>query len=150
MSELCTSISTSLNVTQTNFRHLQFLHGRTPIPVAARSKSWVCGRSLCWDSGVESRLGHGCLSLVSVACCQVQVSATCRSLVKRSPTEYGVFECELETSRMRRSRPTRTVEPWDKECTHTHTHTRTHTHAHTHTHTHTMFSNINPNSDLRY
>jgi hypothetical protein len=35
----------------------------------------------------ESRLRHGCLSLVSVVCCQVEVSATSWSLVQRSPTE---------------------------------------------------------------
>jgi hypothetical protein len=40
-----------------------------------------------------------CLSLVSVVCCQVQGSATGRSLVQRSPTECGVSECDLETSR---------------------------------------------------
>jgi len=110
MSELWTNISTSLKVIHRNFRHFQLVHGRTPIPVAARSKAWVCGRSLCWDSGFESRLGHGCHSLVSAACCQVQVSATC-------PKEsYRVWcECDLETSRMRRPRPTRTVEPWEKE-----------------------------------
>ena len=36
----------------------------TPVPLAARSKALVCGR------------GHGCLSVVSVVCCQVEVSAT--------------------------------------------------------------------------
>jgi hypothetical protein len=40
-----------------------------------------------WDCGFESRLGHGCLSVVSVVCCQVEVSATGWSLVQRSPTE---------------------------------------------------------------
>jgi hypothetical protein len=30
----------------------------------------------CWDCGFESRRGRGCLSLVSVVCCQVEVSAT--------------------------------------------------------------------------
>ena len=30
----------------------------------------------CWDCGFESRRGHGCLSVVSVVCCQVVVSAT--------------------------------------------------------------------------
>jgi len=30
------------------------------------------------------------LSLVNVVCCQAQVPATGRSLVQRSPTEYGV------------------------------------------------------------
>jgi hypothetical protein len=29
-----------------------------------------------WDCGFESHLRHGCLSLVSVVCCQVKVSAT--------------------------------------------------------------------------
>jgi len=29
-----------------------------------------------WDCGFESRRGHGCLSLVSVVCCKVEVSAT--------------------------------------------------------------------------
>jgi hypothetical protein len=30
----------------------------------------------CWDFGFESRLGHGYLSLVSVVCCQVEVSVS--------------------------------------------------------------------------
>ena len=46
------------------------------------------------------------LSLVSVVCCQVKVSATGQTLVQRSPTECGVYECDLETSIMRRPRPT--------------------------------------------
>jgi len=29
-----------------------------------------------WDCGLESRWGHGCLCLVSVDCCQVEVCAT--------------------------------------------------------------------------
>jgi hypothetical protein len=29
-----------------------------------------------WDCGFESRRGHGCLSVVSIVCCQVEVSAT--------------------------------------------------------------------------
>jgi hypothetical protein len=34
-------------------------------------------RSLAgWDCGFESHRGHGCLSDVSVVCCQVEVSAT--------------------------------------------------------------------------
>jgi hypothetical protein len=43
----------------------------------------------CWDSGFESRRGHGCLCLVSVVCCQVEVSATGWSLIQRSTTECG-------------------------------------------------------------
>jgi len=48
------------------------------------------------------------MSLVGVMCRQVGVPATGRSLVQRSPTEYGVSECDAETSR-RRSSLTRVV-----------------------------------------
>jgi hypothetical protein len=41
--------------------------------VAARSMAQVCGRSL---AEIESHRRHGCLSLVIVVCCQVEVSAT--------------------------------------------------------------------------
>jgi hypothetical protein len=34
--------------------------------------------------------GHGCLCLVQCLCCQVDVSATGRSLVQGSPTDCGV------------------------------------------------------------
>jgi hypothetical protein len=61
----------------------------------------------CWDCGFESRRGHGCLSLVSVVCCQVDVSASGWSLVQRSPTECGVSECDCGASVMRRPWPTR-------------------------------------------
>jgi hypothetical protein len=62
-----------------------------------------------WDFGLESRLGHGCLSLVSVVCCQVEVSATSWSLVQRSLNECGVSKkCVIVKPRkMRRSRPPR-------------------------------------------
>jgi hypothetical protein len=42
------------------------------------------------------------MSVVSVVCCEVEVSATDRSLVQRSPTVCGVSECDLEASIMRR------------------------------------------------
>jgi hypothetical protein len=44
---------------------------------------------------------HGYLSAVSVASCEVEVSATDRSLVQMSPTECGVPECDLEISTTR-------------------------------------------------
>ena len=53
----------------------------------------VCGRSLVWDCGFESRRGQGCLSLVNAFCCHVEVSATGRSLVQRRPTDSGVLLC---------------------------------------------------------
>jgi hypothetical protein len=59
-----------------------------PIPVAARPKACVCGCLLaCWDCSFESRWRHGWLSPVSVAFCQVEVSASGWSLVQSSPTE---------------------------------------------------------------
>jgi hypothetical protein len=47
-------------------------------------------------------------------CCVMSgsvVSATGLSLVQRRPTECGVSEYDLETSVMRRPRPTRAAEP---------------------------------------
>jgi hypothetical protein len=57
----------------------------------------------------KNRLGHGCLSLVNVVCCQVEVSATGWSLVQRSPTECGVSKkCVIVKPRkMRQPRPPR-------------------------------------------
>jgi hypothetical protein len=56
---------------------------------AARFEAWVCGRS---RAGLWVRIppGHGCLSLLSVVCCQVEVPASGWSLVQSSPTECGV------------------------------------------------------------
>ena len=63
----------------------------------------------CWDCGFESHQGHGCLSVLSVVCCQVEITATSWSLVQRSPTDCDaslcVCVCDLQTSRMRRPWP---------------------------------------------
>ena len=40
--------------------------------------------------------GYGCLSVVSVVCCQVKVSATDWSLVQRSPTDCGASLCAIK------------------------------------------------------
>jgi hypothetical protein len=48
-----------------------------------------------------------CLSLASVVFCQVDVSATGRPLVQRSPTECGASENNLETSTVRKGLLTR-------------------------------------------
>jgi hypothetical protein len=75
-----------------------------------------CGRAVsglglrplaCWEYGFEYCWGHGCLSLVSAVYCQVELSASDRSLVQRSPTECGVSECDREASVMRMPWPTR-------------------------------------------
>jgi hypothetical protein len=75
-------------------------------PLVARFKAgYVAAHML----GLRDRIptGHGCLFLVSVLFCQVEVSATGRSLVQRSPIECGVSECDREGSTMRRPRPSR-------------------------------------------
>ena len=61
----------------------------------------------CWDWRVESHRGHACLSVVSVVCCQVEVSATSWSLVQRSPTDCGVslFVYYLKSSKTGRPWP---------------------------------------------
>jgi hypothetical protein len=69
-----------------------------PVPVATRC-IWVSLWLLaCWNCGFESHGGHGCLSVVSVVCCQVVVSVSGWPLVQRNPTCVAV--CNLETSWM--------------------------------------------------
>ena len=63
-------------------------------------------------AGSIPAVGMDVCLLLSVVCCKVEFSATGRSLVQRSPTECGVSECDLETSTMRKPRPSGgTVEP---------------------------------------
>jgi hypothetical protein len=73
-----------------------------PLPVTARSKAWACGgRSFVGVAALNPTGGmHVCL--VQCLVCQVEVSATGRSRVQRSPTECGVSECDREPSIMRR------------------------------------------------
>jgi len=69
--------------------------------VANPSGRAVCGRSFA-GSGFEARQERGYLSLVSVMCCQLEVSASGRSLLQRSSTECGLSECDHEASTLRR------------------------------------------------
>ena len=76
--------------------------------VAARSKAWLCGHSLFGIAGSNPTGDrHVCLSVVSVVCYQVEVSASGWSLVQKSPTERVVPECDHEASIRRRSWPNR-------------------------------------------
>ena len=61
----------------------------------------------CWVCGFEFRRRDRCLSLVSVVCCYVRVNASSWSLVRRSPIECGVSECDREAWTMRRLWSTR-------------------------------------------
>jgi len=54
----------------------------------------------------QSRRERRCLFLVSVMCCQVEISARGRSIVQRSRTRFGVPEWDGGTS-WRRLKPTR-------------------------------------------
>jgi len=66
-----------------------------PVPMAARSKAWFSGRSLpeITDSDLAWAMD---VCVVSVVCCQVEVSATGRAIVQRSPTDCGASECDRE------------------------------------------------------
>jgi hypothetical protein len=55
------------------------------------------------------------MSLVSVVCNQVEVSASGSSLVQRSSTYCEVSECDCVASIMRRPWPVRSVAPWGGE-----------------------------------
>jgi len=51
-----------------------------------------------WDLGLNPTVGHGCLSVVRVVCCQVEVSAMSWSLVQRSPADRGASLCDVYKS----------------------------------------------------
>jgi hypothetical protein len=52
--------------------------------VTAQTKAWLLRRPLAGIVG--SNPARECMSLVSVVCCQTEVSATGRALVQRIPT----------------------------------------------------------------
>jgi hypothetical protein len=85
--------------------------GRSQWPGGLRHGSAAARLLGLW---VRIRRGHGCLSVVNVVCCQVEVSASGWSLVQRSLTDCGVSGCDREASKMRRPWPTRAVMPWGK------------------------------------
>ena len=58
--------------------------------MAERSKARISGRSLAGIAGSNADGGHRLLSLASVMCYQVVVSATGRSLVQRIATDCRV------------------------------------------------------------
>jgi hypothetical protein len=74
--------------------------------------------------GLRVRIPPGAWMSVSYECCVCVCVCVCvlsnrglwdgRPLVQRSPTIWGTSEYDLESSTMRRTRPIRTVEPWNK------------------------------------
>jgi hypothetical protein len=77
------------------------------IPVAVRSKAWVCGRLLDGIVGSNPAGGMVVCLLLSVVCSQVEIFESGRSLVQRSLTECGVSECDHEAPVIRRPWPSR-------------------------------------------
>ena len=69
---------------------------------SSRCKVWACGCSLL-GMWVRNPARQGCLPLVSVLFCQVEVSATSWPLVQRSPIECGVSEFDREVSVLRKT-----------------------------------------------
>ena len=67
-----------------------------PVLVAERSNASVCFSSDAGIVGSNRTGGHGCLSVVIVVCCQVEVSATSRSLVQRIPTDCDASLCVIQ------------------------------------------------------
>jgi len=64
------------------------------VPVAARSKAWVCCHSLPGVAG-SNHAGER-MSVCGECCVLSEVSATGRSLVQSIPTDYGVSGCDPE------------------------------------------------------
>jgi len=67
-------------------------------------RGYVAARLLGRHFRIPPRASHVSY-LVSVVCYQVAVSVTGRSLIRGIPTEYGVSECDIETSMMRMTGP---------------------------------------------
>ena len=77
-----------------------------PVPVAARSKAWVYGRSPAENVGSNPTGGHGCLSVAE--CSVLSGRGLCDGLITRPEESYRLWRvvvCDQETSRMRRLKP---------------------------------------------
>ena len=53
----------------------------------------LSGRGLCDGPITRPDESYGCLSVVNIVCCQVEVSAKGRSLVQRSPMDVCFSDC---------------------------------------------------------
>jgi len=75
--------------------------------VAARSKGWVCDRSLAGIAGSNPTGEHAYLSLVSVVYCQVEVSVTVWSWIlvnKEALAHLGLLSYGKKTNIMHKKR----------------------------------------------
>ena len=78
------------------------MNGVGPVPVAVRSKAWVCDLSLAEIVGANP---VGGTDVCCVLCCQAEVSAPVWSIVQKTPKDCGVSVCDDESSIMWRPWP---------------------------------------------
>ena len=93
---------------------VQPLAFREPVPVAARSKAYFCGRSPAEIAGSNPTEGTD----VCCECCVLSCRGYCDELITRPEKSYRlwcVVVCALETSRMRRPWPTGGFCPQNKQ-----------------------------------
>ena len=62
------------------------------IPVSARSKAWVCGRSVAGNAGSNH---VGAMDVVSCECCVLSGSGLCVGLITRPEESYRVSEASV-------------------------------------------------------
>ena len=73
--------------------YIYIITGRSRLPCGLRRGPAAACLLVLW---VRISPGNGCLSIVSIVCCQVEVSASDWSSVQRSPTACGVSECDRQ------------------------------------------------------
>jgi hypothetical protein len=79
--------------------------GSTPVPVAARSKAQVFGRS---PAEVVDRIPPGAWMFVCCECCALSGRGLCDGLITRPKESYRLWHvvvCDQETSKTRRLKP---------------------------------------------
>jgi len=64
-----------------------------PIPLAARSKAWVCDTLLAGIAGSNSTGGMGVSLSLSCRCCVLPGRGLCDGLITRPEEFYRVFVC---------------------------------------------------------
>ena len=79
---------------EVNFGTWWVKHGRSQWPRGVRRRS-AAARLLGLWVRIPRPLGHGYLSILSVMCCQLEVSATGWWRVRRSPNEWGASLCVI-------------------------------------------------------
>ena len=86
------------------------------IPVATRSKVWICDRPLAEIAGSKPAERMD-VCLLWVLCCWVEVSESDWSLVQRSLADYGVSnECDREAPQGEAMTRNRVEAPQKKKC----------------------------------